>query len=281
MEQFLRRFKEKVIGVLCGWDRIRLQGSRRWLASVVGFKHYLYLAGILWKDFREHALATTERLRQNVERREAQEGREVHYLPSSNTDKDGEVRRVIAQQGVKQGLVGVWSCVESCRTVGIHGNRATRKLEVKIQEKQCLHYYHYYLDERFGLLHTRLQTWYPFNMQIGMNGREWLARQLDAAGIDYLRKDNCFVRVADLSKAQELLMAQVHANWPVLLEDLAQRSNPLEETLLPWRVPYYWAVQQSEWAADVLFQSRQQLQSVYPLLVRHAMEHFHSQSVLS
>ena len=53
----------------------------------------------------------------------------------------------------------VWSCVESCRTVGIHGKRATHKLEVKIEEKQCLHYYHYYVDERFGLLHTRLQTW--------------------------------------------------------------------------------------------------------------------------
>jgi hypothetical protein len=64
------------------------------------------------------------------------------------------------------------------------------------------------------------------------------------------------------------------------LEELAQRSNPLEETLLPCRVPYYWAVQQSEWAADVLFQSRQQLQKIYPLLVRHAMEHFHSQDVL-
>jgi len=103
---------------------------------------------------------------------------------------------------------------------------------------------------------------------------------MDDAGIDYLRKDNCFVRVSDLAKAQELLTAQVHANWPVLLEELARRSNPLEETLLPLQVPYYWAVQQSEWAADVLFQWPEQLQSAYPLLVRHAMEHFHSRDVL-
>jgi hypothetical protein len=280
MEEFLRRFQDKVIGVLYGWDRIRLQGTRRLLASVEGFKRYLHLTGIWWKDFREHALATTERLRQNVEQREAHEGRKVHYLPSGRTDKDGEVRKVIAQQGITQGLVGVWSCVEPCRSVGIYGNRATHKLEVKIEEKQCLHYYHYYLDERFGLLHTRLQTWYPFHMHICMNGREWLARQLDAAAIAYVRKDNCFVRVADLPKAQELLAAQVQANWPVLLEELAQRSNPLEETLLPCRMPYYWSVHQSEWAADVLFQSRQQLQKIYPLLVRHAMEHFHSHDVL-
>jgi hypothetical protein len=280
MEKFLRRFASQVIGVLCGWDRIRFQGSRGWLAGVMGFKHYLDLANILLKDFVEHALETTNRLRQGIEQSVAQQGREIHYLTSSKTDKDGEVRQFIAKHGVTSGLVGVWSCVELCRTVGLHGNHKTKRLEVRMEEKKCLHYYHYYLDQRFGLMHTRLSSWYPFTMQICMNGRDWLARQLEAAGIDYLRKDNCFVQVADFAKAQELLAAQVQAPWPVLLEELARRSNPLEETLLPVRVPYYWAVQQSEWAADVLFASPQQLQKVYPLLVRHAMEHFHSRDVL-
>jgi hypothetical protein len=246
MKNFLQRFHHLVLGVLCGWDRIRFQGSRRWLAGENGFKHYLDLAHILWIDFREHALETTERLRQDVEQREVQQGRKVHYLPSSATDKDATVRQFIAENNITQGLVGVWSCVESCRTVGIHGNRQTKKLDLKFEVKECLHYYHYYLDQQFGLMHTRLQTWYPFHMQTCMNGREWLARQMDEAGIDYVRKDNCFVRVSDLAKAQELLTAQVHANWPVLLQELARRSNPLEETLLPVRVPYYWSVQQSE-----------------------------------
>jgi len=280
MKKFLQRFGHLVLGFLCGWDRLRFQGSRRWLAGEIGFKQYLTKAQILLSDFREHALETTERLRQVVEQREAEQGRKIHYLSSGAIDKDEQVRAFIAQNNITQGLVGVWSCVELCRTVGIHGNRQTKRLHVKHEESRCLHYYHYYLDQQFGLMHTRLQTWYPFHMQICMNGREWLARQMDAAGIDYLKKDNCFVRVADLAKAQELLTAQVHANWPVLLEELARRSNPLEETLLPWRVPYYWAVQQSEWAADVLFQSREHLQKIYPLLVRHAMEHFHSRDVL-
>jgi hypothetical protein len=41
MKNFLRRFHHLVLGVLCGWDRIRFQGSRRWLAGEMGFKHYL------------------------------------------------------------------------------------------------------------------------------------------------------------------------------------------------------------------------------------------------
>ena len=123
MKNFLRRFCHLVLGCLCGWDRIRFQGSRRWLAGENGFKHYLDKAHILWMDFREHALKTSERLRQDVNQRELQQGREVHYLPSSTTDKDAEVRQFIADNNITQGLVGVWACVEMSRTVGIHGNR--------------------------------------------------------------------------------------------------------------------------------------------------------------
>jgi hypothetical protein len=130
MNSFLQRFGEIVVGFLCGWDRIRFQGSRRWLASATGFKHYLDLAHVLLKDFGDHALETTERLRQDVEQREAQHGRKVHYLESSDTDKDQEVRQFIAANNITQGLVGVWSCVESCRTIGIHGSRQTKNWTV-------------------------------------------------------------------------------------------------------------------------------------------------------
>jgi hypothetical protein len=280
MKKFLQRFAGLVIGVLCGWDRIRFQGSRGMLVQEIGFRRYLDRAHILRMDFRDHALETTERLRQDVERREAEQGRKVHHLSSSHTDKDSVVRQHIAEHKIQRGLVGVWSCVESCWTVGFFGNRQTRKLEVRFLEKRCLHYYHYYLDERFGLMHTRLQTWYPFHMHICMNGREWLARQMDQAGIAYAQKDNCFLRIADLDRAQKLLDSQVHRDWPVLLEELARRSNPLEATLLPVPAPYYWAVQQSEWATDVMFRSPKELQRLYPLLTRHAIEHFHSRDVL-
>jgi hypothetical protein len=47
------------------------------------------------------------------------------------------------------------------------------------------HLYFYYLDRDFGLMHVRLQTWFPFSMQVCLNGREWLARQMDHAGLGY------------------------------------------------------------------------------------------------
>jgi hypothetical protein len=90
MEKFLRRFASQVIGVLCGWDRIRFQGSRGWLAAVRGFKHYLDLANVLLKDFVEHARETTNRLRHGIEQSVAQQGREIHYLSSSKRTRMGK-----------------------------------------------------------------------------------------------------------------------------------------------------------------------------------------------
>ena len=34
---------------------------------------------------------------------------------------------------------------------------------------------------------ARIQTWFPFNVQVCLNGREWLGRQLAEAGIDFVR----------------------------------------------------------------------------------------------
>ena len=49
---------------------------------------------------------------------------------------------------------------------------------------------------------ARLQTWFPFAIQICLNGREWLARQLDGLGVSYERLDNCLLGVSDWQQAR-------------------------------------------------------------------------------
>jgi hypothetical protein len=34
------------------------------------------------------------------------------------------------------------------------------------------------IDRELGFIHIRLQTWFPFQVQVYLNGHEWLARQL-------------------------------------------------------------------------------------------------------
>jgi hypothetical protein len=49
---------------------------------------------------------------------------------------------------------------------------------------------------------ARIQTWFPFNIQIGLNGREWLARQMDREGLRYQQQENCFPWIENYPRAQ-------------------------------------------------------------------------------
>jgi hypothetical protein len=130
-------------------------------------------------------------------------------------------------------------------------------------------------------MHARIQTWLPFAVQVCINGREWLARQMDAAGIGYVKKDNCFTALGDAGAAQALFDRQLSADWPALLGAILALVHPAHPEILG-RLPhrYYWSVHQSEWASDVMFKSRPQLQEVYRRLVRHALGSYDSASVM-
>ena len=81
-------------------------------------------------------------------------------------------------------------------------------------------------------MHARLQTWFPFTIHVCLNGREWLARQMDRAGIGYERRDNCFVRIADVEGAQTLMNEQWRTNWARLLQDLVAKFHPVHQDIV-------------------------------------------------
>jgi hypothetical protein len=130
-------------------------------------------------------------------------------------------------------------------------------------------------------MHIRLQTWFPFGLQVCVNGREWLVHQLTRAGVGFDRSANCVTRVDDVGRAQRLLDQLTTRRWAGLLRRLAARVNPLihGSSGLSLR-SYYWSLQESEFATDVLFQRPADLAAVYPALARHAIEAFGSQDVL-
>jgi hypothetical protein len=144
-----------------------------------------------------------------------------------------------------------------------------------------LHFYYYFLDAELGFMHARLQTWFPFSVQICLNGREWLARQMDRAGIGYRRRDNCFIGIDDIAAAQRLMDQQLRTNWPRRLDGIRERVHPLHPVLFKDAIlPYYWSVHQMEWATDVLFDRPATLAAIYPQLTRHAITQFSSAEVM-
>jgi len=279
MNKFLQRFGPKVIGQLSGFDRMQFRGSIQRLCNPTGVLRFLCWIKVLLKDFGGYAKDTTSTLCNAIEQQAIEHDAATIYLASSAENKEERALAEAEKHDRKSGLIAVLSCVEPCRNVVVRHDH-NNLLQPYLEDGKCLHYYHYYLDAKFGLMYTRLQSWFPFTMHLGINGREWLAEQLKEVKLDYVKEDNCFTRIEDFSKAQQLLDAQVVENWPWVLEQLAARSNPLHGKLLPGEHPYYWSMQASEWATDYLFRTPADLAAVYPLLVRHGMETMHSADVM-
>src|SRR5262249_9908541 len=143
---------------------------------------------------------------------------------------------------IEEGLICVLGCVERCQTFAVRRDAPTKTLQLVPAKRKCLHYYFYYMDREFGLMHVRLESWLPFAIQVCVNGREYLARRLTGAGIAFEKQDNCFTRIADVDRAQELLEALVSRKWERFLNRLARRVNPLVAQLQMW--DYYWTIRE-------------------------------------
>ena len=281
MKTFLQKHAASVTGILSGFDRLVFRGSLREISYAEGMRRYLSQAGVLLKAFGAYAEAVTERIKAASVKVAQTAGRPVRYLPSAQTSKEGVARGIAAQDGITEGLVCVLTCVEPCTSFEIHRNAKTKCLELQPRLRKCLHHYHYRLHPKFGLMHARIQTWFPFTMQIWLNGREWLARTLDSAGIGYRKQENCFVWVEDVKRAQRLFDGQLRTAWPKRLDEIARQVNPAHaEIFRAWPLSYYWSARQSEWATDVMFRDAPTLAALMPRLVQHGMTTFSSPEVM-
>lgn len=282
MKSFLARHAPRMLGVLRGFDRIRFRGTFRQLATVSGMTTMLSFSKVLLKDFGAFAQRTTDRFREGVAGVAAQGERPIRYLPQPEIDKAKLVDRIAQEQGVgRGGLLAIFSAVELCNSFDIHRNRARKILELRSARRKCLHYYVYFQDATFGRVHVRMQTWFPWNIHVVVNGREWLARQMDVDKLGYERRDNCFPWIDDFPRAQKLMDQQLRVDWVQHLTRLLDQANPAWRGLLaPWELQPYWSAEQSEWATDIAFRSGNELRQLYPRLLHHAMRTFDSREVM-
>jgi hypothetical protein len=281
VKSFLPLFSGLVFGVLSGYDRLVFRGHLRSLMPTGRMALYCHTNGVLLKDFKQHAQSATDRLLAASEAVARATGRPVEYLPSPKTRKEDYARRIAERDGIRDGLISVLKCVEPCWSFTLRGNRQTKKLEFRSEPRQCLHVYHYYQHPVFGFLYARLQTWFPFTIQVGINGRAWLARQMDAAGLAYRRHDNCFTWLQDVERAQALMAEQSRRNWPQALDGVRRLVHPSHPDVLgKWQSDYYWSLKQSEWATDVMFRDPAELQRVYGDWLRYAIRAYRSPDVL-
>jgi len=278
---FLNRFGNSITGVLSGFDRLRLRGTLRHLFQPTVMEAYLNACRVLIKDFGTFAQGLTARIKAAAYAAAEQAGRPFRYLPSSQTSKEDLARQIARQDGVTSGLIAIFSALENCLSYSVRGDRQTKHIHLVLEPRKCLHLYHYFLHPELGLCHVRVQTWFPFTVDLCLNGRDRLARQMDAAGLAYRQRDNCFVWVEDALAAQRLLEAQLRTDWPRLLAGLLDQAHPLhQEICRPIAQTYYWTASASEYATDLLFRDAPTLAALYPRLVPHGLRTFASPDVM-
>jgi hypothetical protein len=279
---FEKEYAEQIVGKLTAVDRLIIHGHLTYFFQHAGFQRFLYQQGVLLKDFKPYVLNATARVRAHALKMAGEAQRPYMHLNYALKGKDELAKKIAQRDGITEGLICVLSTLEVGWSFDVKGNHQTHKLNIVRRPRKCLHWYFYFMDPEFGFIHLRLQSWFPFQIQMYLNGREWLGRQLDRRGIGFRRYENALVEVEDLERAQEIADRLGQRKWPRLLDALAQRINPLLPVLRRYcgGLGYYWVVDQCEIATDILWKSRESLSAVMPDLLDHAICTFSPDSVM-
>ena len=278
----IQQNEEKINGILETFDRMIINGYLLNLCNYRQFLYYLIQNNVQLKDFNKFALAQTDLLCSHIEEYVKENNIELKYLSSAKISKDDIARDEFNKDINKVGLIAAFSVVEICNTMTVAPNHSTKKLEVTSRSTKCKHYYFYYNDEEFGWMFLKIQTWFPYNVQIYINGREYLSKILDKNNIKYEMYNNSFSFIENFEEAQNLADKILDKKISDSFDGIIKKIN----NLLPnieriFSHSYYWCIDQCEFATDINFKSRSDLSSFYKTLVETTYFAFSSEDIYS
>ena len=161
--------------------------------------------------------------------------------------------------------------MESCNTFRSKYNPVEKYPLLNFERSKCKHLYFYFDDPVYGFMSVRLQTWAPYEIQIALNGREWLRRSLDEAGCGYTLCGNKFLHIDDYDLAQRMLDAQSQTLFGDVLDGLLPIVFPAMPEVLGKGLRYHWSYWQTEVAKDYIFGDSRDLSGLMDDLMIHAM----------
>jgi len=276
MDQFICKHGEVIHGALSCFDRMLFRGYLP-IMSGGAMADFLQAKGVHRWSLKTFLLTQAARLKKHAMQMAAAAGRPYQYL-GERTRKEDLARQIANRDGIDEGLICVFALLEVSRTFSVVWKE--HNSFVQSTRRKCLQLYYYFMDRELGLIHVKLQTWFPFQMQVYLNGHEWLARKLDRRGVKYLKVDNAFAGLSDVARAQQISDQFPSVDWVRVLGRYAKRINPLlGELLRP--MEYYWVTAQAEYSTDILFRTRKDLQDLMPRLLEYSTLYFGAKEVMS
>lgn len=274
----IERYGDRLHGVLSCYDRLVVTGTLPQVCYAVGMTAFLYTHGIRIFDYPRFAEPLRDAIRARAQELAESAGIEIEHIRKASIRKEDVVAKVLERRGDHPGLVHVISALEACPSYQPWHDKGSGKTYLKPGTGKCLHYYFYFMDATLGLCYLRVPTWCPFRLQFYCNGHGWLARKLEAKGIDFTLADNAFVRIEDWQRAQQLADALKPKQLHRVLDHYAKLCCPVEKTFAQ---RYHWSLMQAEYATDLVFRSPETLKPLYEQLSRQAVLSVKAEQVAS
>ena len=274
--------KEKINGILSTFDRIIIKGYSRQLSNVNQMGYFLSHNNILLKDFGDYAEKVTKDLCKHIENIAITNNRPYQFIYGNDTDKGELARKILEESPIDDGLICILSGIEVCSTMNVIKNGKEKKLELKWGPRKCKYYYLYYLDKDFGFMHIKIQSWFPFMVQIYINGHEWLKQQLIKENITFDMYNNSFSYIEDINKAQEiankLADSKLSDKFDAMISEINNFLPTIEET---FSYGYFWCLAECEYSTDIIHDSRASVDEYFKSLVENAFYTFKCDDVMS
>jgi hypothetical protein len=275
---FVEKFDSSIISVLSCFDRVIFKGHLAF-GDEDNLNYFVdSQLRMRRKDFLPWLEQHSQTLVEHAQGLAQQYGRPYEYR-QGKVNKEKLIKETIYRDRLDIGLVAVLCVQETCRTVKLRYGKQKPRLAFTRRPQRVLYYY--WLDANFGLIYLRLQTWFPYTMQVYVNGHDWLARQMTQWGLGFVQHDNAFVQLDEPTRAQQLADRFAKLAWVKQLSKWARRINPLLRRGWLRGMKYYWVTEQAEYATDVLFASRTTLRELYLRLLDHAAVNFSARDIFS
>jgi len=263
------KYAEQISGTLTCYDRIIIQGIIPEWSHAEGMSGYFYGNSLKVFEYAKFSQPLTEKVRENAENIAKANGIEIEFIRKTQAfRKEDRIRAIMEEKGVTEGLVHIFSAMESCNTYKPWHDKVSGKTYLKYETSKCLHYYFYFIDRELGLCYMRVPTWCPFRLQFYMNGHNLLAYKLNKRGIAYELLDNAFISISDFETAQKLSDRINPEGLHKILDIFAERYCPIAKT---FGMGYAWTIMQAECATDIVFKKQEYLQPMYDEIIRTAI----------
>jgi hypothetical protein len=275
MQSFIEKHHDNITGVLSVFDRIILKGYLP-LSYPAAAESFFNRNNMLLMSFKEFTSRQTDALRTHAIEFAKRANRPYEYL-REHVRKEEYVRKTAERDGITDGLICVLAVNEENHTFALRYGKNRPHLERC--SPRCLTLYYYFIDRHFGLMHIRLSTWMPFNIQIYINGHEWLARQMSRLNIRFKQVENAFTVIDDCPRVQRIADKLPTLPWENILHAFARKVNPLLKTILSG-MEYYWVIDQAEYATDVMCGNSAWLNELYIKWQKHAAVCFQADDIM-